>query len=120
MNTNLLPLPTFSDIADAIHKLVLENPTNKYNPPASVASNIKHCYYNEGECDNKSIGCIIGQAFKMCEYPIPLRYERRSVDTVLEDLGIDATEDQKLWLCRVQASQDCGDTWSIALSKASS
>lgn len=92
----------------AVRSLAAKSPDNIYTPPAGDGGS---CYNHDGICTDGSVGCIIGQAARICNIDIP------------NEGGVASSfpkfkHEVNLWLMMVQDTQDARGTWNQAVKKA--
>ena len=74
------------------------------------------CYYDSGECNDGSVGCLIGQALSAVDWSI---YNPGQDSTISVLLGVKGFEGSRVdWCRRVQQMQDNGRTWGECITYA--
>lgn len=80
----------------------------------------RHRYYRNTFTENS---CLLGQAITNLGYRWPLLFERvprksKAITTLLREMSIHATEDEKHWLTSVQCNHDVGFGWRQSVKEA--
>lgn len=109
----------------AVRSLAEASPDNIYCPEiVDVGGNGRNCFYSKGDCSDGSKGCIIGQALVKLGFDVArLDDNPPNVEGLLAgwrdyaEIENDTSELQ-CWLAEVQESQDLGETWGQAVTRA--
>jgi hypothetical protein len=106
---------TIDNLLAEVRSLAMESPDNIYHRPPQDKEFIAVCEYNRGICDNGSIGCIFGQAFRR------LGVEVNKICTISAlmhtHFGYHPITIRN-WCWTLQRHQDQGKTWGEALALA--
>ncbi len=74
------------------------------------------CYYDSGECNDGTVGCLLGQALDAIDWHIYMVEEDTHIGAVLERQ--DYADSRTTWCRRVQEAQDNGGTWGYCVEYA--
>jgi hypothetical protein len=92
-----------------VRELAKDRPNNKYlNKP---------CFYQKGECSDKTIGCIFGQVLKALGYEF-VEDEPKNISNLMFTLGMDLGMKEYEWVSMVQQNQDFDKTWEESVRLA--
>jgi hypothetical protein len=101
-----------------IRKLAKKNPDFVYTNPDPESTTC--LYVHDAGTRHASPGCIVGAGLANLGFSLSklAENERRGAAIVTIGLGIDLDESTQNWLNNVQAKQDEGESWGVAVAFA--
>lgn len=113
---------TFAQVKAEVERLAKEKPDNVYSNGRGGSS---LCMYTQGTCQDGSVGCIFGQAFRNLGIN-PALIAKLDEDALNAAAALHFLNITRLppsghvaenWVTAVQNSQDAGDPWGDAVSR---
>ncbi|WP_157430034.1 hypothetical protein [Actinomadura oligospora] len=100
---------TFEQIESKVRDLADQQPDYVYDRGSH-----RDCQYN---ADGTQPGCIFGQALAAFDLEVPEDMEGTPIADLIGWLGINTSVLQRIWMRRVQSSQDTGHPWRETIEK---